>query len=617
MTNSISTIEDLIRSKNPFAGNTVVRPLQIWGNSFPDAASINAHASNAVLEAAAQVRRGERQTVGITITADKGLGKSHIISRIRHRLQADGDGLFVYMSKYDNLSQINTQLLQSIVSSLRAFGSQGAMQWQELAAALINTANNWNYTAKQYIDKFPSWWKKYSNQTVDKLTTMVLTVKSDIDNPYILKAILWTFSEAHKMYATHWLSGYDLTVKQSEEMGLPNHNREDQESESLNAVRQIIYLASDYKTPVICFDELDRAAVDENGLSAAQVIASLAKDLYNNLEGGVLLLAMYPETWKDQVLSLPQAQAVVDRLVSERVDRKPINLNYLNSNDVVAVVSQWLQEFYQENQQTPPYPLYPFDENQLRELGKQQPTVRIVLDWCAENFEPDEHSYVKSAFENELVNVDAAMESLLEDQDEIADALWLSFNTLVGETLEQVKIEAIAKIDIKKQYKVYIDFKVIGTEEGKEVKIGVAVLQKSGGIDIAAALQRLINYDKFDLTRGCLIRSKPIRSTAILARERVSKLLKEQGGEWVLLQSQDIKPLLAISFVHKNRENYKLNEEQIFKFIKQKQLAINNPLIREILSDPSGQETENLFDEDMPVSIPQSVSSLTESIELN
>lgn len=83
-----SAIDDLIRNKNPFAGHNVVRPQQIWGKSFPDVPLINAHASNAVFDAVAKVRQGQRETVGITITAEKGLGKSHIISRIRHRLQA-------------------------------------------------------------------------------------------------------------------------------------------------------------------------------------------------------------------------------------------------------------------------------------------------------------------------------------------------------------------------------------------------------------------------------------------------------------------------------------------------------------------------------------------------
>lgn len=108
MTVTTSSIPDIIINKNPFAGHNVVRPSQIWGKSFPDFTSINAHASNAVFDAIEKVRKGQRETVSITITAEKGLGKSHIMSRIRHRLQAEDGTLFVYMSKYDNLNQILT-----------------------------------------------------------------------------------------------------------------------------------------------------------------------------------------------------------------------------------------------------------------------------------------------------------------------------------------------------------------------------------------------------------------------------------------------------------------------------------------------------------------------------
>ena len=85
----------------------------------------------------------------------------------------------------------------------------------------------------------------------------------------------------------------------------------------------------------------------------------------------------------------------------------------------------------------------------------------------------------------------------------------------------------------------------------------------------------------------------------------------------MLLQSQDIKPLLAIRAVLDNCESYELSEEEILDFIRQKRLAIDNPLIREILSAPSGQEPENLLDEDMPISIPQSVSDSVNSPDLN
>ncbi len=120
----------------------------------------------------------------------------------------------------------------------------------------------------------------------------------------MVKAILWTLSSVHANYANYWLSGLELTHAQAEVMGLPNPKSEDREAEALKFVRQILELTSDYRIPVICFDELDIADMADNGFTAAQVVASLAKDLYNSIKRGVLLLAMYPATWNDQIRSL-------------------------------------------------------------------------------------------------------------------------------------------------------------------------------------------------------------------------------------------------------------------------------------------------------------------------
>ncbi|MBD0261363.1 MAG: hypothetical protein ICV78_01185 [Tolypothrix sp. Co-bin9] len=616
MTVSTSAIDELIRNKNPFAGHLVVRPAQIWGKSFPDVPSINAHASNAVFDAVDKVHQGQRETVGITITADRGLGKSHIISRIRHRFSVEGGSLFVYMSKYDNLNQIKYQFLQTVASSLRVIGSQKVMQWQEIASELINEAQKCTYSPQQYISSiYPTLFKKYSTNFVDKLTKLILQKKPEITNPYLVKAILWTLSSAHCTYANYWLSGSELTQAQAEEMGLTNSKAKDREAEALTTVRQILDIITDYRIPVICFDELDTLDVDDNGFLASQVIASLAKDLYNNLKGGVLLLAMYPETWEMSIKAMPQAAAIMDRLVSERPDRKPINLNNLNSDDIVAVVRQWLQEFYEENQQTPPHPLYPFDETKLRELGKKRPTIRGVLRWCAENFVIGRVNPVESYFQNELANVEASIDSLLNKEKEISSALRFAFNTLVGETVEGVKIEDIQEVKASGSDQGYIDFRIVGNS-GK-VKIGVDVLQELGGIYVTAALGKLIDYQKFNLTRGCLVRSKKINPGAKLAKERLQKLLKEKGGEWVLLQKKDIKPLLAISYVYDNCESYQIPEQEIFDYIKENKLAINNPLIREILSDPSGQERDNLTDDELPMRIPKTVSDSVDKIEIS
>ncbi|MCC5620085.1 hypothetical protein [Nostoc sp. CHAB 5715] len=627
-----STIDELIINQNPFAGHIVVRPQQIWGKSYPDVPLINSHASNAVFDAVEQIRKGKRETVGITITAEKGLGKSHLISRVRHRLETEADALFIYMGKYDSLNQIKYQFLQAVASSLRAFGGQQVMQWQEIAAALINEAKNCNYTPQQYISNiYPNWSRKYSTKKiVDSLTQAVLKIKPDITNHYIIRAILWTLSTEHTHDANYWLSGLEITQTEADTLGLPNPKNLDREAEALNNVRQILDITSHYKVPVICFDELDIAEISDTGFTAAQVIANLVKDLYNNLKRGVFLLTMYPETWNEQIRTLPQAEAVVDRLASEQADRQPIALKYLNSDDIVALVNQWLQDFYKEHKQTPPRSLYPFNETQLRELGKSRPTVRSVLKWCAENFAPNEPIIdkptdsttawtsttihpVKPYFNSELANVEASIDSLMEEEATITDALLLAFNNLIGKTVEGVIIESIEEVEPSAANNGFMDFKIIGNK--RKVRIGVDVVQQDYTV-IGAALGRLIDYRKFDLTRGCLVRSKKISSTAVLARKHLRILLEQKGGEWVGLQSQDIKPLLAILFVYYNRESYELTEEQIVEFIEQKQLAINNPLIREILSDPSGQEPTNLTDDGLPISIPRSVAT-ADNIDLN
>ncbi|AFY54054.1 hypothetical protein Riv7116_1494 [Rivularia sp. PCC 7116] len=611
-----SPIDELIQKKNPFVGHIVVRSSQVWGKSFPDVPSINAHASDAVFDAVKKVSKGERENVGITITAEKGLGKSHIISRIRHRLQTEDNAFFIYMGKYDNLNQIKYEFLQTVAASLRAHGSKNVMQWQEIAAALINEVTGYDHTPQKYIDNiYPKNLNKHSNKFIDRLTQIVLQKKPDITNPYLVRGILWTLSSVHSNYANYWLSGLELTQQQAEVMGLPNSEKEDKEAEGLKTVRQILDIISDYKVPVICFDELDNTEVNEYGFLSAQVVASLVKDLYNSLKRGVFLLAMYPETWKGQIKVLPQAEAVIDRLVSEQLDRQPLKLNNLNSDDIVAIVSQWLKVFYKENQVTPPHPVYPFNETKLRQFGKSKPTVRSILKWCAENFgnSPTEWNPVEEYYQNELANVESSIDELMEDEEVISKALRFAFSSLVGEKLEEVKIEAIQDIEAKSPDKGYLDFKIVGNDS--KVKIGVDVIQQSTGTYVGAALKRLIEYEKFDITRGCLVRSKKISSVAALANKRLKTLLHEQGGEWVKLQSQDIKPLLAIWFVY-SCESYELTKEQIFDFIKQEQIAINNPLVREILSEPSGEQPEDLTDDDLPISIPQSVDSSADDIDL-
>lgn len=227
MTNSHSSISDLkkaIESQNPFDRSLIVRSHDVWEQSFPDVPSINAHASNAIFQAIGQIRAGQRSVIGITIKAEKGLGKSHLISRIRRRLLSEGDCFFVYMSEvdYGDLNGINSKFLNTLASSLKQAGNQGVMQWQELATALVNEVTQKSYTPQHLISRFPGALAQ-NPKLVDGLTAKILQVKPYIENPYLIQAILWTLSLDRVSFAINWISGRDLAQSQADAMGLPNN----------------------------------------------------------------------------------------------------------------------------------------------------------------------------------------------------------------------------------------------------------------------------------------------------------------------------------------------------------------------------------------------------------
>lgn len=603
MASSPSSIADLInaiKSQNPFDRPLVVRSQDIWTKGFPDVPGLNAHASDTVFEAIEKVRTRQRQVVGITITAEKGLGKSHLVSRIRHHLQSDGSALFVYMSECGDLNRIKVEFLRTLAISLKQIGGQGVSQWRELATALHNEAFNQSYTPQHMVHKFAEAFAR-NNRVAEHMRDRVLAIKPDIENPDIITAIMWTLSSepSYELFAINWLTGKSLPQSKADSMGLSNPSTQDKEVESFTTARQILDLISDYKPIVICFDELESAGCNDAGFTGQQVVAILAKDLYDKIKRGVLLTTMFPETWNHQIKALPYAESLTDR-----IGEKVLELTYLNSDDVVALVSQWLKDFYAEEQLIPPHQVYPFNEGNLRELGKEKPIVRKVLKWCAENWivptilPPPKHP-VEAAYNKELAALESNVDDYMDNKVKLDEALRLSLSTLIGQTIEKLHIEDITEVKARSADKGYIDFRIIGNEDGKIVKIGVAVIQDSSSRFVQAALKRLIDYNKFDLTRGCLVRSKQVSPGAAKAKQYLNELLSPKlEGKWVVLKSQDMKPLLAISLVSNAREDYELNQEQIKDFMMQNRIAFNNDLIKEILSTPSGDIPTEAIDED-------------------
>jgi hypothetical protein len=624
---SSEQIHDAIKNSNPFSIKFVDQH-HIWGESFPDVPAINAHISDAIFNAIDQVSKNALPSIGIIITGEKGLGKTQVISRIRHRLQAEGNAFFVYMGNYGDLDCIKSEFLQTLTSSLKRIGREGVTQWQELAANMFFTARgNRPCSPKDLANGKFAQIVKNKPQTPEGWATGICSKNPALNNPYLVKAILWTLSENHAPYAISWLAGQELTQAKADELGLPN-NSQKTELATFKTTCELLSLIGNYSNLVFCFDELDDPNYSDTGFTRAQVVAALAKDLRNSISKCVLLLAMYPATLRDEI-KLGQAQGASYDRTADRV----LELDYLNSDMSIALVSKWLEVFYASKEIVPQHHLYPFNETEISEIGKEKPTARAILKWCSENWKaPDEGSIslvpdpvviqpqfnpVKNAFENELQAVEDSIDEYMENSSEVGSALWYALLALIDEEVNGIKITGVEWIDdtARAVDQGYLHLRIIAKENGKVVKIGVAAILQATGKFVGAALKRLIDYRKFDFTRGCLVRAVQISKGAAIPQECVRKLLKEQGGEWVVLLEEQIKPLIAIGRVYEKIEDYDLTEEEVDKFVTENRLAIDNPLVREILSDPSGQEPTDLVDEDLPISIPRSDSDVATNIE--
>lgn len=585
-----------LQELNPFEGRTIVKSHHIWDESFTDVPSINSHVSDQIFDA---IERCEKNniSIGITLVAPKGTGKTHILSRIRHRLKANDKSCFIYLCEYGNLTSVRTQLLQGIATSLRKPGSSGTMQWQELATALINKVAKKEYKPQNLVAQFP--------KLLIQNSQVVTTCTSKISQAYetdtnIVRAIVWTLSKDHAPFAINWLAGRELSEVQSKLLGLPEIDVENRDTQSFNTAQQILDLIASYTVPVICLDELDGTElVSEEeeamgGFTRAMVVASLGKDICNSLKRGVVLAATYDKTWREEIRSVNATNSVEDRLAEKKLE-----LNPLKPDDAVNLVTSWLKLFYEQNQLLPPQPLYPFEEKQIREYGDRA-TVREILQWCAKNIPTGQPVDPVKRLEKVYREVESTLEDFSEDNDLIAKSLIYGLGRLCEKTISGVTLKRIeTEVKPSWKHKGFIQFKIIGEENKKPVRIGVAVAQHAHGKTVGATIKYLTDYKAFDLTRGCLIRRKAIPQHWQVANQGLANLCNKKGGEWISFKDEEVRSLVVLYKMLRNLDQEMFSSEDFEKFVNEKHPIDQHPLLCDILSDPSGQAPVDVIDEDL------------------
>ena len=631
---SYSTLEELktaIFSYNPFS-RVAVDNVSSIRKEEPYLKLLNTSIFEKVIDVIRQVKHssdGKDKVATLVITGDPGAGKTQLVKRIcRHCLDQDlAILIYANLAKCSSSDLLKYQFLEMFVKELAIAERDENKnfkphQWQEIATAMINSAapSGKSYATANLVNNFDQFYAraKTKNQNIiQQLSQGIKKVYPHFD-AYTVRAILWTLSQTYGDFAVEWLAGNPLDSETAQGMGLPSYvdqNITEKNSAAFSNLLKILSLVSQYKTLVICFDEFDDKVL-ESGDTNAQLITEFIKDLYDNLEqsnsskGLSIISLMFKSIWTQQIKGYYGNSSVTDSMIarmSTSTKGEPLSLEPINGKSILELVSFWLEEFlYKPRQLKPHDSVYPFTVEKLEEIGKNRPTIRETLDWCYKEYKKIQETIVKDPKEqyqlarqqtNKLDITD-----YLVDNSFLANTLKFGFEQLINQRLEGVSAsgQKLKKVIIESVETVNSNwiFKINGIEnESKKFAIGVTVLQNKEATVLKAGLKELVDYSKFGLTRGCMVRSpnKKIKITTH-AYKLLVQLTDQLGGEQAPLHSEEIKPLIEIYSIYQNCQSFGLTEEQVKEF-SQGEIA-NNPLLQEILSDPSGKIDEYTLDSD-------------------
>jgi Cdc6-like AAA superfamily ATPase len=585
------------KSVNPFSSIPVISEDAVWGDGdvvIHDLPGLNQHIDERIFDAITEVRQKYSPKIGIAIKGDRGTGKSHIIHRLWKKITQEGGSVFAYIGPYANPKRINSHVRFYLADSFTHQDSQGITQWQKLAAAAINTLKGSEFEDKyrSYIEKChsPNELRKYivasQNKTTllgffDELVEAILENQTGIDVNF-LKALLFLLlkNAIIAQIALAWIKGEDNS--EIKKIGLPEFLFAEKEDKSIWMMEQICKLAEIASLPVvICFDQLDSAGTDnDSGDSPAQSIAKCIDRIYFQCSNVILVCCVISDTWREIE---QMGSGIPDRVGQRAVRAKPPT-----TEQTIELVKLRLNWFYKNNSlNAEDYPhLYPFEESKIKHIASESASARSLMTWCADEFEKviDDEKKKKTFLEkyDELIK---QIQIPMKDDDQLAAIIFCAMTMILNGGTANVVIQEVKKIADATHD---LHFIISGYDclHKSQVKIGVRICETTNGKTFNAVMTRLVNYDKYGLTRGCLIRSTDVPRSWKIGYALKEKLEKEQGGEVVVLKKNDMKPLVAIQKIYEQSEDYGFTKEEIKQFVKDLGLAADNLLICEILSAP-------------------------------
>jgi hypothetical protein len=586
---------------NPFSKDTVIAAHEVWGEIISDLPGVNQHIEQKINQTIVEVRQKYLSKVGVVVKGDRGTGKSHSLRRIWKQVEREGNALFSYISPCKNPKTIDGHIRFHLVESFNHQDSNGVTQWQRFAATLISSLKKSDYEEEyqEYIARChqPDELKKYIRGTIRKsnlidffgaLSEAILESESGLDF-YFTKAVLLSLLKPalDAQVALSWIKGEDNP--DIRRFGLPEYSAEQQETRNIWVIQQICKLAEVASLPVIiCFDQAEVwGANSECGDSPAETIAKCIDRIYFDCTNVILLVCLLSNDWIE-IEKMPGG-------TRDRVGRRVLEAKPPTADQMIELVQMRLNWFYENKNLNPnDYPLlYPIEESQVKAIAKARTGVRALLDKCAEVFEEVEVINSRERLKKKVLNTYNDLLNKISpptgEDEKIAAIITCAMRMVPKSGMANVVIDEIKDIGSSSTHDLHLIASGYDSAQQKKVNIGVRICETKNAQRFTAVMKRLLKYETYELTRGCLVRSTTVPLSWRVGQQLKQKLIDEQGGEVAVLEKDAIKSLAALERIYEQSADYGFDKDELVSLVQELNLVADNPLIHEILSAPIQQ----------------------------
>lgn len=358
----MTTIEQLIqREINPF-DTVTFRTGNFWEEETDWNLSVESIHQEEIKQIIAALNLVEQshQTRTIILSGEIGSGKSYLLSRLKKIL--NGKAFFAYIGPWADSDRIWRHILRHTVDSLMHIPEEQNESQLLLWLKNIPTLQHHNLQQKLPSDRglfilnMRSTYPTGIYQAKD-----FFSVLYDLTNPQL------------NHLACDWLKGDDLDESDLKLLGVSSTIYTEEAAQQI--LSNFGRLAVDTQPIVLCFDQIDKLALNPNINQGLQPIFTINTTIQNEkLKNFLIIISLVRETWQKHKPHLLEAD--LDRLDLE------ISLKDITLAQAESLWEKRLAPLYQQAHPQPETTIYPLEKEQLAKQfpgGKANPRETLKL----------------------------------------------------------------------------------------------------------------------------------------------------------------------------------------------------------------------------------------------